>query len=103
MNYKFTINKLDIQQSYFKGFVKSDKEEYSINIQEEKRGKILKTPFPIKTENRVLVRFTGIDAYIEDFLEYAGMSEWLEIDSDIITYHLADNQDKHDTIEIITL
>jgi hypothetical protein len=48
------------------------------------------------------VRFTGPqDLFVEDFLPYCGESEWLEIDSDVITYFLADHQDQLDTIEIM--
>jgi len=38
---------------------------------------------------------------VEDFLPFYGESEWLEIDSDSITYFLADHQDQLDTIEIM--
>ena len=39
--------------------------------------------------------------FVEDYLPYKGESEWLEIDSDEITYFLADHQDQLDTIEIM--
>ena len=38
---------------------------------------------------------------MEDFLPYCDKSEWLEIESDTITYFLADHQDQLDTIEIM--
>lgn len=41
------------------------------------------------------------DLFVEDYLPYKGESEWLEIDSDEITYFLADHQDQFDTIEIM--
>ena len=41
------------------------------------------------------------DLFVEDYLPYKGESEWLEIDSDEITYCLADHQDRFDTIEIM--
>jgi hypothetical protein len=41
------------------------------------------------------------DLFVEDYLPYKGESEWLEIDSNEITYFLADNQDQLDTIEIM--
>jgi len=34
-------------------------------------------------------------------LPYKGESEWVEIDSDEITFYIADHQDKFDTLEII--
>jgi hypothetical protein len=97
----FKIKFLDIHQSYFKGKVEVDGEDFTINIQNERRGKVLKLPFRTKKE-KVLVRLTGpSDIFIEDYLPYKGESEWVEIDSDEITYYIADNQDKFDTLEII--
>jgi hypothetical protein len=97
------ILKLDINQSYFFGRVKYANEEFKINVQNERRGKVLKLPFvfpPIK--DRVIVRFTGSrDIFVEDYLSYRGESEWVEIDSDEITYFIADHQDQLDTLEIM--
>nr|WP_237087671.1 hypothetical protein [Nitrosopumilus piranensis] len=64
---------------------------------------MLKLPFEIKPKREnVLVRITGPkDLFVEDYLPYKGESEWLEIDSDEITYFLADHQDQLDTIEIM--
>ena len=45
---------------------------------------------------------TGPDGlFVEDYLPYKGESEWLEIDSNEITYFLADHQDQLDRIEIM--
>ena len=41
------------------------------------------------------------DLFVEDYIPYKGVSEWLEIDSDEITYFLADHQDQCDVIEIM--
>jgi hypothetical protein len=41
MNYIFKIVKLDIFESYFKGKVRFGKDEFIINIQNERRGKVL--------------------------------------------------------------
>ena len=50
----------------------------------------------------MITRLTGPgDIFVEDYLPYCGESEWLEIDSDEITFFLADNQDKLDTVEIM--
>ena len=99
----FKIEKLDIFQSYFFGKVEFRNDSYKINIQNQKRGKVLKLPFSINSKKtQFIVRFTGPnDLFVEDFLPYCGESEWLEIDSDAITYFLADHQDKLDTIEIM--
>jgi hypothetical protein len=99
----FKIKKLDIFQSYFFGKVEFRNDEYKINIQNQKRGKVLKLPFEyIPKKERMIVGITGPkDLVVEDYLPFCGESEWLEIDSDQITYFLADNQDQLDTIEIM--
>lgn len=52
-------------------------------------------------KKRMIVRFTGPgDIFVEDYLPYQGESEWVEIDSDEITYFIADHQDQFDTLEI---
>ena len=102
MKIDFEILRLDIFQSYLNGKVRAQKKEYTINVQNERRGKLVKLPILISTKKeRLLVRFSGPgDIFIEDYLPYMGNSEWLEIDSDEITFFIADNQDKFDTIEI---
>lgn len=99
----FKVTKLDIFQSYFFGEVEFRSDQYKVNIQNQRRGKVLKLPFEIQPKKeKVVVRMTGPeDLFVEDYLPYMGESEWLEIDSDEITYFLADNQDKLDTIEIM--
>ena len=100
----FKITKLDIFQSYFFGEVEFRSDKFKINIQNQRRGKVLRLPFEIKPKNeKIVVRLTGPneELFVEDFLPYKGESEWLEIDSDEITYFLADHQDQMDTIEIM--
>ncbi|HUU49095.1 MAG TPA: hypothetical protein VMW55_10000 [Nitrosopumilaceae archaeon] len=59
-------------------------------------------PFEINSKKQqFIVRLTGPDLFVEDYLPFCGQSEWLEIDSDSITYFLADHQDQLDTIEIM--
>ena len=50
----FKIINLDIRQSYFFGKVERNDEEFKINIQNERRGKVLRLPFGIipKKERR---------------------------------------------------
>jgi len=115
MKYIFQIQYLDIRESYFKGKVrfestwnynepsKHEKDEFTINIQDERRGKVLRLPFPLNTQKRVLVRCSGSGVSVEDFVEYRGESEWVEIDSTPITFYIADHQDQFDTLEIIEL
>ena len=103
MKFDFKIKFLNIYESYFKGKVDFRNDEYTINIQSERRGKILKLPFVVNTEKRrFLVRLSGPnDLVIEDMLEFHGESEWVEIDSDAITFFVADHQDQFDTLEIL--
>ena len=100
----FKIKQLNIHESYFKGIVDFDGQEYTINIQDQKRGKVLKLPFsPNAKKERVLVRLSGPEnIFVEDYLPYKGESEWVEIDSDQITFFLADHQDQFDMLEVIT-
>ena len=45
----------------------------------------------------MIVRFTGPeDIFVEDYLPYHRESEWVEVDSDEITYFIADHQDQFD-------
>ena len=99
----FKITKIDISQSYFFGDVEFRNDNYKVNIQNQKRGKVLKLPFGVTSkQEKMIVRLTGPgDIFVEDYLPYYGESEWLEIDSDEITYFLADHQDQFDTIEIM--
>jgi hypothetical protein len=98
----FKITNLDIRQSYFFGETEFDSKKYKVNIQNERRGKVLKLPFEIKPKNeKIIVKVSGKDLLVEDYLPYKGESEWLEIDSDEITYFLADHQNQCDTIEIM--
>jgi len=102
MGFDFKIKYMDIHESYFKGKVEFHGEEYTINLQNERRGKVLKLPFKLPVEkNKVLVRMTGPNVVVEDFLPFCGESEWVEIDSDAITFYVADHQDQFDTLEII--
>ena len=103
MKLDFKIKFLNIYESYFKGKVDFRDDEYTINIQSERRGRILKLPFELdRGKKRFLVRFSGPnDLVIEDMLEFHGESEWVEIDSDAITFFVADHQDQFDTLEIL--
>ena len=114
MKYIFEIQYLDIRESYFKGKVryrlKNDVtgiyekgDEFTINIQDERRGKVLRLPFPINTQKRVKVTVYGYNLSVEDYVEYRGESEWVEIDSTPITFYIADHQDQFHTLEIIEL
>ena len=55
MNYIFKIEKLDIFESYFKGKVRIRKDEFTINIQNERRGKVLRLPFLLNTQKWFLL------------------------------------------------
>ena len=99
----FKITKLDIFQSFFFGEVEFRSDKFKINVQNQRRGKVLKLPFEIRPKSdKVVVRLTGEnDLFVEDYVPYKGESEWVEIDSDEITYFIADHQGQLDTIEIM--
>ena len=95
------IKYLNIYESYFKGKGEFRGQEYTIHIQNERRGKIIRFPFKHPNKERLLVRLSGSgDIYVEDFLPYRGESEWIELDSDLITFYVADHQDQFDYLEI---
>ena len=104
MALSFKIKHLNIYESYFKGIVDFFGQEYTINIQDQRRGKVLKLPFSLNAKKeRILVRLSGpANIFVEDYLPYKGESEWVEIDSDQITFFLADHQDQCDMLEVIT-
>lgn len=96
------INHLDIAESFFLGKVTHGEKEYKINIQGHWKEKIIKLPFKLDHEGKVLVRFSGPgNAFVEDYLEYSGKSEWVEVDSDDILHYIGDHQDEFDTLEIL--
>ena len=103
MGYDLIISKLDIRESFFLGKVLFDNNEYTVNIQTIRREKVLKLPFGMTLRNqKALVRMSGPNGIvIEDLLPYKGESEWVEIDSDLITFYAADHQDQFARLEII--
>ena len=76
----FKVTKLDIFQSYFFGEVEFRSDKYKVNIQNQRRGKVLKLPFEIKPKNeKIVVRVSGKgDLFIEDYLPYKGKSDGLK-------------------------
>jgi len=101
MPFGIKIKYLNIYESYFKGKGEFKGKEYTINIQNERRGKVIRFPFEPPKKEKVLVRLSGAaNVYVEDFLPYKGESEWIELDSDHITFYVADHQDQFDYLEI---
>lgn len=102
MLFKIKIKFLNIYESYFKGKGDYRGEEFTIHIQNERRGKVTRFPFEPPKKERVLVRLSGPNGvFVEDVLPYKGESEWIELDSDAITFYMADHQDQFDLLEII--
>ena len=99
------IKRLDMFPNYFFGTVEINRVEYKINIQGQSvlREQLIKLPIKFNDE-KALLRLSGIDddAFFEDIVNYKGESEWVEIDSDRILYHLADHQDQINTIDILS-
>jgi hypothetical protein len=98
---KVAIKKLDIAEAYFKGEAEFNGDKYTINLQGHWVDKLIKLPFKIPPQDKVLVRLSGPSGvFIEEFVQYKGQSEWIEIDSQDILHYVADNQDKFDSLEI---
>ncbi len=98
---RIKIIRFNIHESYFKGKAEFRESQYTINIQNERRGKVLRLPFELPNK-KYLVRLSGPNGVsVEDYLPYKGESEWIELDSTPITFYMADHQDQFDTLEIL--
>ena len=99
------IKRLDMFPNHFFGIVEINKEEYKINVQGQSvlREQLIKLPVHFRDE-KALLRLSGVNdgSFFEDIVNYEGESEWVEIDSDRILYHLADHQDQVDTIDVLS-
>ena len=99
---RIKIKYLNIYESYFKGKAEFDGKEYTINIQDERRGKVIRFPFELTNKKRLSVRMSGKEGvFVEDYLPFKGVSEWIELDSTPITFYIADHQDQFDSLEIL--
>lgn len=98
------VKRLDMYPNHFFGIGEINGEEYKINIQGQSvfRKNLIKLPIEFKDE-KALLCLSGINgSYLEDLVNYKGESEWIEIDSDRILYHLADHRDQIDTIDVLS-
>ncbi|HIE46613.1 MAG: hypothetical protein CXT78_16805 [Thaumarchaeota archaeon] len=98
------IKRIDMFPNHFFGTAEINNDEYKINIQGQSllRNKLIKLPIEFRDE-KALLRLSGINGtFFEDIVNYKGMSEWIEIDSDGVLYYLADNQDKINTIDVLS-
>jgi hypothetical protein len=98
------IKRLDMFPNHFFGTAEINNEEYKINIQGQSmlRNKLIKLPIEFRDE-KALLHLSGINGtFFEDIVNYKGKSEWIEIDSDGVLYYLADNQDKINTIDVLS-
>ena len=74
----FKIIKLDLNQSYFFGEVEFRSDIYKVNIQNERRGKVLRLPFPIEVKSeRLVVRASSSEGelFVEDYVVNPNDSE----------------------------
>ena len=98
------IKRLDMFPNHFFGTAEINYKEYKINIQGQSmlRDKLIKLPIEFRDE-KALLHLNGINnTFFEDIVNYKGKSEWIEIDSDGVLYYLADNQDKINTIDVLS-
>ena len=99
---KIKIKHFNIFESYFKGKAEYQGNEYTINVQNERRGKVIRLPFEVLNRKNLMARLSGPNGiFVEDYLPYKGESEWIELDSTPITFYMADHQDQFDSLEIL--
>ena len=102
--FKLKILYLTENENTFQGKAVFHEKDYSISVNSNKEEKTIRVPFSVMgvTENKILVRFSGPSGvYVEDYLKFKGKSEGIEIESDIISDEISNNQDKLlDTLEI---
>lgn len=87
----------------FQGKALFHEKEYPIKIHGENNKKILKVPFPVMgiTDDEILVRVSGPSGvYVEDHIRFEGQSKWVEVNSEMIFFEIANSQHKFDTMEI---
>ena len=101
--FKLKIKYLNANGDSFQGKAVFHEKEYPIKIHAENNEKIIKVPFSVMgvTDDEILVRVSGPSGvYVEDRIKFKGKSKWVEIDSDIIFFEIANSQHKFDTMEI---
>ena len=101
--FKLRVKYLNLNEQHFEGKALFHGKEYQVNIHAEVNKKTIKVPFPVMgvTDDEILVRVSGPSGvYAQDYIQFNGESEWIEMKSDAIFYEVVNNQDKFDTIEI---
>ena len=101
--FKLKIKYLNANGDSFQGKAVFHEKEYPIKIHAENNEKIIKVPFSVMgvTDDEILVRVSGPSGvYVQDHIKFKGQSKWVEIDSDIIFFEIANSQHKFDTMEI---
>ena len=101
--FKLRVKYLNLNDDHFEGKAFFHEKEYQVNIHAEADKKTIKVPFSVMgiTEEDILLRVSGPSGvYAQDYIQFNGQSEWIEIESDAIFYEVANNQGKFDTIEI---
>ena len=101
--FKLKIKYLNANEDSFQGKAVFHEKEHPIKIHAENNEKIVKVPFSVMgvTDDEILVRVSGPSGvYVEDRIKFKEQSKWVEIDSDIIFFEIANSQHKFDTMEI---
>ena len=101
--FKLRVKYLNLNDDHFEGEALFHEKKYQVNIHAQVDKKTIKVPFRVigVTDEEILVRVSGPSgAYAQDHIQFNGQSKWIEIESDIIFYEIANNQGKFDTIEI---
>jgi len=101
--FKLRVKYLNLNKDHFEGKVIFHEKEYNIDIHARVNGGTIKFPFPVigMTDNDILVRVSGPSGvYVQDYIQFKGKSEWIDIESNSIFYEISNNQGKFDVIEI---
>ena len=101
--FKLRVKYLSLNDDHLEGKTLFHEKEYQIKIHAEVHKKTIKVPFSVMgvTDEDILVRVSGpLGVYVQDYIQFNGQSEFIEIESNAIFYGVVNNQGKFDTVEI---
>jgi len=100
---KIKITSLNYHQRFFDGIIEFHEKNYKLKIQNRIKKKTIKIPFSmtdVKNQS-ALVRISGKNGiYVEDNLDFNGLSDTMKIESKIIHEDITNKYAVLDTIEI---
>ena len=100
---KIIIKNLESAENQISGKVNYHDEEFDLKILNQNSMNVIKIPLSVigVTGDKILVRISGPSGvYVEDYANFQGESEYIEIFSEVIFSEIKNYQNKFDTIEI---